>query len=104
MIRPPRKAHVLICMLACYLTWHLRQAWAPLTFTAHTRTHPPRATTSPRPQLRGSSGFPGPRRAEPEGSGPGEAKAGQGVLVDDYRSGEGGARGAGGVGLWSLAG
>jgi hypothetical protein len=20
-------------MLACYLTWHLRQAWAPLTFT-----------------------------------------------------------------------
>jgi hypothetical protein len=26
-------AHVLICMLACYLTWHLRQAWAPLTFT-----------------------------------------------------------------------
>jgi hypothetical protein len=27
------RAHVLICMLACYLTWHLRQAWAPLTFT-----------------------------------------------------------------------
>jgi hypothetical protein len=27
------KAHVLICMLACYLLWHLRQAWAPLTFT-----------------------------------------------------------------------
>jgi hypothetical protein len=24
---------VLICMLACYLTWHLRQAWTPLTFT-----------------------------------------------------------------------
>jgi hypothetical protein len=24
---------VLICMLACYLTWHLRRAWAPLTFT-----------------------------------------------------------------------
>ena len=24
---------MLICMLACYLTWHLRQAWAPLTFT-----------------------------------------------------------------------
>ena len=21
------KAHVLICMLACYLTWHLRKAW-----------------------------------------------------------------------------
>jgi hypothetical protein len=27
------KAHVLICMLGCYLTWHLRHAWAPLTFT-----------------------------------------------------------------------
>jgi hypothetical protein len=32
------KAHVLICMLACYLTWHLRKAWAPLTFTDE---HPP---------------------------------------------------------------
>jgi len=27
------RAHVLICMLACYLTWHLRRALAPLTFT-----------------------------------------------------------------------
>ncbi len=27
------RAHVLICMLGCYLTWHLRRAWAPLTFT-----------------------------------------------------------------------
>jgi hypothetical protein len=27
------KGHVLICMLGCYLTWHLRRAWAPLTFT-----------------------------------------------------------------------
>ncbi len=33
------RAHVLICMLACYLTWHLRRAWAPLTFTDH---NPPR--------------------------------------------------------------
>ena len=32
------RAHVLICMLACYLTWHLRRAWAPLTFTDQ---HPP---------------------------------------------------------------
>ena len=23
-------------MLACYLTWHLRKAWAPLTFTDET--------------------------------------------------------------------
>jgi hypothetical protein len=27
------KGHMLICMLAAYLTWHLRQAWAPLTYT-----------------------------------------------------------------------
>ncbi len=27
------KAHVLICMLAEYLTWHLRRALAPLTYT-----------------------------------------------------------------------
>jgi hypothetical protein len=27
------KAHVLICMLGRYLAWHLRRAWAPLTFT-----------------------------------------------------------------------
>jgi hypothetical protein len=32
------KAHVLICMLACYLVWHLRKTWAPLTFTDE---HPP---------------------------------------------------------------
>jgi hypothetical protein len=27
------RGHVLICILACYLTWHLRQALAELTFT-----------------------------------------------------------------------
>ncbi len=27
------KAHVLICMLAAYLVWHLRRTWAPLTYT-----------------------------------------------------------------------
>jgi len=32
------RAHVLICLLACYLAWHLRKAWAPLTFTDQ---HPP---------------------------------------------------------------
>ncbi|HEX5255059.1 MAG TPA: IS1634 family transposase [Mycobacterium sp.] len=32
------RAHVLICLLACYLTWHLRRAWAPLTYTDE---HPP---------------------------------------------------------------
>jgi hypothetical protein len=32
------RAHVLICMLACYLTWHLRHALAELTYTDQ---HPP---------------------------------------------------------------
>jgi Transposase DDE domain len=32
------RAHVLICMLACYLSWHLRKAWAPLTYADE---HPP---------------------------------------------------------------
>ena len=27
------KAHVLICMLAAHLVWHLRRAWASLTYT-----------------------------------------------------------------------
>ena len=34
------RAHVFICMLASYLTWHLRQAWAPLTFTDENRPEP----------------------------------------------------------------
>ena len=32
------RAHVQLCMLAEYLTWHLRRAWAPLTYTDE---HPP---------------------------------------------------------------
>jgi hypothetical protein len=32
------RAHVLLCMLAYYLTWHLREAWAPLLFKDETPT------------------------------------------------------------------
>jgi len=39
------RGHVLICMLAAYLTWHLRQGWAPLTYTDE--EPPPRRTPSP---------------------------------------------------------
>ena len=45
------RAHVLICMLACYLIWHLRRAWAPLTFTDE---NPP-APASPVAQARRSA-------------------------------------------------
>jgi Transposase DDE domain len=46
------RAHVLICMLACYLTWHLRQAWAPLTFTDE---HPPARANPVAPARRSPS-------------------------------------------------
>jgi len=38
------RSHVLICMLAAYLTWHLRSALPPLTYTDD---QPPAARTSP---------------------------------------------------------
>jgi hypothetical protein len=60
------KAHVLICLLASYLTWHLRRAWAPLTFTDE---HPPArdnpvkpAQRSPAAQAKAS------RRHDPNGT------------------------------------
>jgi hypothetical protein len=46
------KAHVLICMLACYLTWHLRAAWAPLTFTDE---HPPAPASPVAPATRSAA-------------------------------------------------
>ena len=32
-LEPRVRAHVFLCLLAAYLVWHLRKAWAPLTFT-----------------------------------------------------------------------
>ena len=52
------RAHVFICMLASYLIWHLRQAWAPLTFTDGHRPDPldpvapPDAPRAPTPRRR----------------------------------------------------
>ena len=46
------KAHVLICMLACYLTWHLRKAWAPLTYADE---HPPDRASPVAPARRSRS-------------------------------------------------
>jgi hypothetical protein len=52
------KAHVLICMLGCYLAWHLRKAWAPLTFTDENPPEPADpvapAQRSPRAQAKAS--------------------------------------------------
>ena len=55
------RAHVLICMLACYLTWHLRQAWAPLTFTDE---HPPGRASPVAPARRSRIGR---RQSRPQG-------------------------------------
>jgi Transposase DDE domain len=43
------RAHLLICLLAGYLTWHLRRAWAPLTFTDQA---PPARTDPVAPAVR----------------------------------------------------
>ena len=43
------RVHVLICALAAYLVWHLRAAWAPLTFTDE---HRPTATDPVAPARR----------------------------------------------------
>ncbi|HEX6523619.1 MAG TPA: IS1634 family transposase [Streptosporangiaceae bacterium] len=46
------RGHVLICMLAAYLTWHLRQAWAPLTYTDE---EPPAPASPAAPARRSAS-------------------------------------------------
>jgi hypothetical protein len=39
-------------MLACYLTWHLRRAWAPLTYTDE---HPPQQANPVAPARRSAA-------------------------------------------------
>jgi hypothetical protein len=46
------RAHVLICMLAYYLTWHLKAAWKPLLFTDE---HPPSSPDPVAKALRSTS-------------------------------------------------
>ena len=46
-------AHVLICLLACHLAWHLRKAWAPLTYADE---HPPARVNPVAPARRSSAG------------------------------------------------
>lgn len=46
---PRVRAHVFICMLALYLVWHLRKAWAPICFTDE---HPPQRADPVAPATR----------------------------------------------------
>ncbi len=60
------RAHVLICMLACYLIWHLRQAWAPMTFTDE---HPPQRDNPVAPAQRSSDAeAKASRQQDPDGN------------------------------------
>jgi Transposase DDE domain len=61
------RGHVLICMLAAYLTWHLRKALAPLTYTDE---QPPQRDNPVAPARR---------------SAPAAAKAGTHVSGDGYQ-------------------
>jgi hypothetical protein len=60
------RAHVLVCMLACYLVWHLRHALAPLCFTDE---HPPTRTDPVAPAQRSAdAAVKASRRQLPDGT------------------------------------
>ena len=51
------RAHVFVCLLAYYVQWHLKRAWAPLLFAdehlaEHRRERDPVASAEPAPELR----------------------------------------------------
>jgi hypothetical protein len=46
-IEPRVRAHVFLCMLAYYVEWHLREAWAPILFHEHDRPAAEAERTSP---------------------------------------------------------
>jgi hypothetical protein len=46
-IEPRVRAHVFLCMLGCYVEWHLREAWRPILFHDHDRTVAQQERASP---------------------------------------------------------
>src|SRR5271166_3764908 len=46
-IEPRVRAHVFLCMLAYYVEWYLREAWAPILFQDHDRATAQRLRVSP---------------------------------------------------------
>ena len=46
-IQPRVRAHVFLCMLAYYVEWHLREAWAPILFHDHERAEAEKERVSP---------------------------------------------------------
>jgi transposase len=50
------KAHIFVCLLACYVQWHLKHAWAPMLFAdehldEHRAARDPVASAQPAPQV-----------------------------------------------------
>jgi hypothetical protein len=58
------RAHVFLCMLACYVEWHMRQALKPFLFDDDDKADAARTPLSPRPSA------PRPPIARPAPSGP----------------------------------
>jgi Transposase DDE domain len=46
-LEPRVRAHVFLCMLAYYVEWHLREAWAPILFHDHERAEAEKERVSP---------------------------------------------------------
>jgi hypothetical protein len=46
-IEPRVRAHVFLCMIAYYVEWHLREAWAPILFHDHDRVTTEQERPSP---------------------------------------------------------
>src|SRR5689334_8703396 len=46
-IEPRVRAHVFLCMMAYYIEWHLREAWAPILFHDHERAEAEKERASP---------------------------------------------------------
>jgi hypothetical protein len=46
-IEPRVRAHVFLCMMAYYVEWHLREAWAPILFHDHERAEAEKERASP---------------------------------------------------------
>jgi hypothetical protein len=74
------RAHVLICMLALYLVWHLRRAWAPLCFTDE---EPPARTDPVAPAVRSAQALAKASRKRRDDGGPVHSYA---TLLDELAS------------------
>ncbi len=60
------RTHAFICMLGAHLTWHLRRAWAPLTFTDE--ASPERADPVAPATRSAAASAKAARRAQPDGT------------------------------------